>query len=302
MKAAQKAWLDGVLVEWEDANVHILTHALNHGTGVFEGIRCYETAGGPAIFRLQDHVDRLLRSARILFMELPFSAGDLSEALVSLIHANAFRHCYIRMLAYRAYGEMGINLESSPVAVAAAAWEQPPSFPPDVRSRGLRTTISSWRRPEANTIPPQAKIIGGYVTPSIARAEAARKGFDEAIMLSPEGRIAEASIANLFVVSRGVLATPPITDAVLPGITRDTVIRLAADLGLDAAERSLSRWDLYGADEIFLTGTGMEIIGVADVDGRDLGPPGPVTRRLAQRYEQVVRGEDDRYGDWLHRC
>jgi branched-chain amino acid aminotransferase len=300
VKPASWVWLDDGLVPWDEANVHVLTHALNHGTGVFEGIRCYETERGPGLFRLRDHVDRLGRSGAAVLIDVPLPSAALCEATAQVVAANGFRACYVRMLAYRAYGEMGINCDLSPVSIAIAAWAQAPSFPPEKYDRGLRATISSWRRVDANAISPKAKIIGAYVGPSVARAEAVRAGFDEAIMLSATGNVAEATIQNLFAVLDGRLVTPPLSDGPLPGITRATVLELARDLGLEAAEESLMRSDLYAADEVFLTGTGAEIVPVREIDGRRIGDPGDVTRTIQETYAAVARGRVERYAEWVY--
>jgi branched-chain amino acid aminotransferase len=299
VQAASWIWLDGELVAWDDARIHVLTHAFNHGTGVFEGIRCYATDAGPALFRLPEHVERLGRSGRAILTEAPFGADELASAAAELVAANGFEACYLRMIAFRAYGEMGINLEATPVSVAIAAWEQAPSFPREKRDAGLRTTVSAWRRSDPSTIPPDAKILGGYVNVALARAEAVRAGYDEAIMLGPSGSVAEGTIENVFVVRAGALATPPREDGPLPGITRATIIELAREAGLQCEERTVTRTDLYGAEEIFFTGTGVEIVGVREVDGRELGPPGPVTRMLEAAYRRAAEGRDDRYLHWL---
>ncbi len=301
MNEADYIWMDGALVPWGDARIHSLAHGVNHGTGVFEGIRCYESPQGPLIFRLDDHLARLVRSARTIAMELPWSGRELAEAVETLIIENGQSWAYIRLIATRGYGEMFINPEASPVTVVIASWLQPPSFPRERHPNGIRATISSWRRSEPNVIPPSAKVIGGYVNVALARAEAARAGFDEAIMLGPTGMVAEGTIENLFVVQDGTLFTPPASDGPLPGITRATVMTIAEDLGLPCFERSLSRADLYGADEVFLTGTGAEVVAVREVDGRTYEAPGSITELVARTYSAAVRGELDRYGDWLTR-
>jgi branched-chain amino acid aminotransferase len=293
--------MDGRLVPWDDARVHVLTHALSHGTGVFEGIRCYETASGPALFRLGDHVDRLFRSGRVLLMDIPATRAELVAAALDVVRANGFDACYLRMLAYRAYGEMGINCDLSPVSVWVAAWQQAPSFSPRHDAEGVRATISSWRRNDPNVIAPGAKIAGAYVNASLARAEAVRAGFDEAIMLGANGNVSEATIQNVFAVVGGELCTPPLSDGPLPGLTRATVIELARDLGFACHERSLARSDLYGAEEVFLTGTGAEIVAVREIDGRVLRAPGALTATIRSAYADAVRGRDVRYVRWLDR-
>jgi branched-chain amino acid aminotransferase len=296
---ADTIWMDGELVPWDDANVHVLTHSFNHGTAVFEGIRCYDTAQGPMIFRLRDHVERLFASGRAILMEIPWSAPDLCAATKHVVAANGFPSSYIRMIAYRGYGEMGINPDLSPVSVAVAAWQQAPSFAEERYETGLRATISSWRRNDPNVIPPTAKIVGAYINVALARAEAVRAGFDEAIMLGIDGAVAEATIENLFVVRAGRLVTPPVSDGALPGITRDTILRLADDLSIEHEERSLARADLYAADEVFLVGTGAEVVGVREIDGRAFQVPGPVTTAAREAYADVVRGLSPRHQEWL---
>ncbi|HEX6700324.1 MAG TPA: branched-chain amino acid transaminase [Gaiellaceae bacterium] len=297
--SADVIWMDGELVPWDEARVHVLTHALNHGTGVFEGIRSYPTASGPALFRLREHVERLFRSARVLAMDLPATPEELAEGVRTVVRANGFDACYLRMLAYRGFGEMGINCDLSPVSIWIAAWEQGPSFSPSRYIEGVRATISSWRRNDPNVIAPTAKIAGAYVNSSLARAEAVRAGFDDAIMLGANGNVAEATIQNVFVVADGVVSTPPLWDGPLPGITRATVLELARDRGIVTQERSLTRADLYAADEIFLTGTGAEIAALRELDGRRLAAPGALTATLKHAYADVVRGRDARYAHWL---
>jgi branched-chain amino acid aminotransferase len=299
LRPANAIWLDGDLVEWEAANAHVLSHALNHGTGVFEGIRCYAALEGPALFRLDDHLRRLDRSGRAILMDIPFDLETLRRAVREVVSANGFRACYIRIVAFRGYGEMFLNPDPSPVSVFAAAWEQPTSFTSEGRRRGIRTTISSWRRQDGNVLPTQAKVVGAYVNLALARAEAVRAGFDEAIMLGASGNVAEATIENVFVVSSGVVSTPPVTDGALPGITRETTMTLLGDRGVACSERSLTRADLYAADEVFLTGTGAEIVPVREIDDRVLGEPGPVTLCATEAYVDATRGHDPGHTDWL---
>jgi branched-chain amino acid aminotransferase len=297
IQSAEFIWLDGELVPWNDARVHVLAHALNHGTGVFEGLRAYGTADGAAIFRLEDHLSRLERSARSMLM--PVLHYDLASAARAVVAAGGFNDCYMRISIFRGYGEMFINPDLSGVSVYVAAWAQDPSF--EAADKGLRTTISSWRRPAADVLPPQVKATGAYLTPALARAEAARAGFDDAIMLAPNGNVSEATIANVFAVRDGVLVTPPLSDGALAGITRDTVMKIASDLGRRCEIASLGRHDLYTADELFLTGTGVEIVSIREVDGREI-PRGPVARAIAHRYALVVRGHDARSEGWLTLC
>jgi branched-chain amino acid aminotransferase len=301
LEAADVVWLDGAFVPWDDARVHVLVHALNHGTGVFEGLRAYDTASGPAIFRLVDHLRRLERSAAAILLPLP-PADDLGAAARQLVVRNGFTDCYLRIAAFRGYGEMFINPDLSPVSVYVAAWRQPESFRSENGRPTLRATVSSWQRPTAAGIPHDVKVIGSYVTPAVARAEAVRNGYDEAILLSADGRVSEATIANLFVVRDGRVRTPPLADGPLPGITRETVMFLLEGLGAPCAERSLTRADLYDADEVFITGTGAEVVGIREVDGRVLRGTGELTRAVYAAYADVVRGRAEAHRDWLAYC
>jgi branched-chain amino acid aminotransferase len=297
--AVEKIWMNGQMVPWEDAKVHVLSHALHYGTGVFEGVRCYETERGPAVFRLRDHLTRMERSARIFMMDIPYPVDDLVEATRELIRVNALKSCYVRPIAYRGYGEIGVNPRGNPVDVCIAVWPWGTYLGEDALLNGVRMTVSSWRRHDPNIIPPQAKVTGAYVNSVLAKMEALDKGFDEGIMLNPQGYISEATGENLFIVRDGELLTPPLAAGPLPGITRDSIIAIAADLGMRVFERMLTRADLYLAEEMFCVGTAAEVTPVREVDGRVIGDPGPVTQALQQKYFQIVKGEDDKYADWL---
>jgi branched-chain amino acid aminotransferase len=294
-----KVWKNGELMDWENATVHVLSHALHYGTGVFEGIRCYETARGPAMFRPHDHLERLKRSAQIFLMDIPYATAELVKAARTLIRVNELSACYVRPIAFRGYGEMGVNPENNPVDVCIAVWPWGTYLGDEALHRGVRMTVSSWRRHDQNIIPPQAKVTGAYVNASMAKLEAVRSGFDEAVMLNPSGYVSEATGENLFVVIEGEIFTPPLGAGPLPGITRSSVMTIAADLGMPVRERQLARADLYTADEIFCTGTAAEVTPVREVDHRVLGDPGPVTQTIQQRYFSVVRGEDEKYLGWL---
>ncbi|MDQ3958108.1 MAG: branched-chain amino acid transaminase [Actinomycetota bacterium] len=297
--AVEKVWMNGELVAWEDAKIHVLSHALHYGTGVFEGIRCYETARGPAIFRLADHLARMERSARIFMMEIPYPVDELAEAARELVRVNGLRSCYVRPIAYRGYGEIGVHPAGNPVDVCIAVWPWGTYLGDEALTKGVRMTVSSWRRHDPNIIPPQAKVTGAYINSVLAKVEAVDKGFDEGIMLNPQGFISEATGENLFIVRDGELLTPPLAAGPLPGITRDSVISIAADLGMRVFERELTRADLYLAEEMFCVGTAAEVTPVREVDGRTIGDPGPVTQALQQKYFQIVKGEDEKYSDWL---
>ncbi|MDQ4095596.1 MAG: branched-chain amino acid transaminase [Actinomycetota bacterium] len=294
-----KIWMNGQLVDWDDARVHVLTHALHYGSGVFEGVRCYDTARGSAVFRLRDHYLRMQRSARIFQMEIPYGVDELTQATFDVIKTNGLKECYVRPLAYRAFGgEMGVNPAANPVDVSIAVWAWGAYLGEDAASKGVRVTFSSWRRGDPNIIPPSAKATGAYINASMAKLEATQAGFDEAIMLNPHGRVSEATGQNLFMVKNGELLTPPLVDGPLPGITRESVMQIARDLGTPIYETSLSRGDLYTAEEVFLTGSATEVIPIREIDGRTF-EPGPITQTLQQRYADICRGRDEKYYDWL---
>lgn len=295
---ARYIWMDGSLVAWEDAKVHVLTHTLHYGSGVFEGIRAYATKRGPAIFRLTDHMLRLHRSAKIHLIDVPYSVEQLVEATKELVERNGHDACYIRPLVYRGYGEMGLNWINVPVNAMIATWAWGTYLGDEGLTKGVRMKISSWRRYDHNSLPPAAKATGQYINGSLAKVEAVRAGYDEAIMLNAEGNVADATGENIFMIRDGVLCTPPISAGALEGVTRDSIIRIAADLGIPVAERDLARADLYLADEVFLTGTAAELVPVRSVDDRELGEPGPVTKKLQEVYFAAVRGELDRYSAW----
>jgi branched-chain amino acid aminotransferase len=299
IQPVDKVWMNGELVDWDKATVHVLTHALHYGTGVFEGIRCYETTRGPAVFRLRDHLRRMERSAKVFLMDLPYSVDELYEATFDLIRANGLRSCYVRPIGFRGYGEMGVNPEHNPVDVVIAVWPWGAYLGDEALKRGVRMTVSSWRRHDPNVIPPQAKVTGAYINSSMAKLEAVHAGYDEAIMLNPAGYVSEATGENLFIVKDGELLTPPLVSGPLPGITRDSVMQIAADLGIPLFETQLVRADLYLAEEMFCVGTAAEVTPVREVDERVIGDPGPVTLAIQQKYFAIVKGEDEKYFDWL---
>jgi branched-chain amino acid aminotransferase len=293
-------WMNGEQVPWKDATVHVLSHALHYGTGVFEGIRCYETPRGPAVFRLRDHLQRMEDSAKIFLMDIPYSIDQLVTATHGLITANKMQSCYIRPIAYRGFGgEMGVNPESNPVDVSIAVWAWGAYLGEDALQHGIRMTVSSWRRHDPNIIPPQAKVTGAYINSAMAKLEATRNGYDEGVMLNPLGFVSEATGENLFIVRDGELLTPPLIEGPLPGITRSSVIDIARDLGMSVYETPLTRSDLYLAEEMFVTGTAAEVTPVREVDQRMLGEPGPITQTLQSKYFSVVKGGDEKYFGWL---
>ncbi len=299
VQAVEKVWMNGQLVDWADAKVHVLTHALHYGTGVFEGIRCYETPRGPAVFRLREHLARMERSAKIFMMEIPYTVDELVEATHELIKVNALKSCYVRPIAYRGYGEVGVNPELNPVDVSIAVWSWGAYLGEEALKKGVRMTISSWRRHDPNIIPPAAKVTGAYINSVAAKQEAVHKGFDEAIMLNTQGFVAEATGENLFLVRDGEIFTPPLSAGSLGGITRNTIFTIAADLGMQVRETLIQRSDLYLADEMFCSGTAAEVTPVREIDGRVIGDPGPITQAVQQKYFQIVKGEDEKYSDWL---
>jgi len=294
-------WLDGQLVKNEQAMVPFMTSALHYGLGVFEGIRCYATPRGPAIFRLKDHIRRLLESAKILgFRTLPFTQEQLEEACREVVRANQFESCYIRPLIFFDSQVKNLNLDVGWARVGIAAWYWGSYLGEEALEKGARMNISSFTRLHPNIMMTKAKITGNYANSVLAKTESARLGFDEAIMLDPQGYVAECTGENLFIVRRGVIYTPG-TWAVLEGITREAIIILARDLGYEVQEAQISRDHLYVADECFVSGTAAEIVPVTEIDHRVIGNGrrGPVTYRLMQAFHAVVRGEDERYQHWL---
>jgi branched-chain amino acid aminotransferase len=294
-------WMDGVLVEWDKAQVHVLTHALHYGSGVFEGIRCYETDGGPAVFRLTEHMERFERSAKMLFMELGYPVGDLVEFVKETIRANKLPACYIRPIAFRGYGVMGLDPIPAPVNVTIAVWPWETYMGEEALVHGVDVGVSSWRQRGVNSLPPAIKATGNYLNSSLARIEANRHGYNEAILLNEGGKVCEGTGENLFIVRDGVISTPPVSDGLLEGITRDSVMVIADSLGYDVLEESLVRTDLYTADEMFMTGSAAELVPVRSVDGRVLGDAGPVTLELQRTYFDVVHGKLPEYEEWLER-
>ena len=295
----EKIWMDGELVDWDDANVHILTHTLHYGCGVFEGVRAYQTSRGAAVFRLRDHIERLFNSAKIFMIDIPYTVDELCAATVELVRVNALDSCYIRPIAYLGYGEMGLNPLPCPVNVSIAAWPWGTYLGDEGLKNGVRMKVSSWKRHDPNSLPPAAKGTGMYINSSMAKVEALKAGYDEAILLSPAGHVSECTGENIFMVRGGTIYTPPVSAGALEGITQDSIRTIAGDLGFDYQVQHLLRSDLYTADEAFLSGTAAEIVPIRSVDDRDLGEPGPIPRRLQDTYFAAVRGEDDRYKDWL---
>jgi branched-chain amino acid aminotransferase len=298
MQETDKIWMNGELVDWADARVHVGTHGLHYGSGVFEGIRCYETAAGPAVFRLQDHLERLENSAKVLYIDLPYSGPELRAATHELIATNGLATCYIRPMAFFGYGELAVGTLGNPVDVVIMSFPWGAYLGEEGQQAGITTKISSWERVGPNVIPHAAKATGVYLNSMLATTEARRSGYDEAIMLSSDGYVADGPGENVFIVKNNVLRTPPLSMSILPGITRDTIIHIARDLGYQVEETLLVRSDLYLADEVFMVGTATEVAPVRAVDDREIGV-GPVTRELQKAYLAAVTGIDDRWRDWL---
>jgi branched-chain amino acid aminotransferase len=299
MRETEKIWMNGELVDWADAKIHVGAHGLHYGTGVFEGIRCYDTPGGPAVFRLTDHIKRLDASARLLYMELPYSIAEIRGACLELIGVNGLPECYLRPIAFYGYGELGVSTAGNPVDVVIMSWPWGAYLGDEGMKNGIRVRISSWKRVGANTIPHAAKATGIYLNSMLAVAEANRAGYDEAILLTDDGFIADGSGENVFVVKDGTIATPPLSTSILPGITRASVIEIARKLGYTVEEKNLIRTDLYLADEIFMTGTAAEVTPIRSIDDQELGPPGEITRRLQKAYLDIVRTGGDHWSHWL---
>jgi branched-chain amino acid aminotransferase len=299
----EKIWMDGELVDWADATTHVLTHTMHYGSGVFEGIRAYSTARGVAVFRLREHIERLFTSAKVFMIDVPYSLDDIIDACRTVVRVNGLDEgCYLRPLVYLGYGEMGLNPIPCPVNVAIAAWPWGTYLGDEGVANGVSMKISSWRRHDPNAVPTAAKGTGMYVNSSLAKVEALKAGYDEAILLAPDGRVSECTGENIFVVRNGRLLSPPTSDSgALAGITQQSVETIARDLGYPVSYEPIIRTDLYTADEAFLTGTAAELVPIRAVDDRQVGDgrPGPITTKLQATYFAAVRGEVDQYKDWL---
>ena len=297
----EQIWMDGELVAWQDAKIHVLSHALHYGSGVFEGIRAYETSRGAAVWHLDEHLKRLFRSAKLYHMDIPFSQEAIVAATKEVIRANGLTSCYVRPLVIRGYGEMGVNPLQAPVNVSIAAWPWGAYLGEDAIERGVRIKISSWRRNGQNSLPAAAKATGQYINSVLAKVESLKAGYDEAIMLNEAGFITDGSGENVFVVRDGLITTPPIAAGCLDGITRATVIKLAREAGYTVSEENLTRTDLYNADECFFTGTAAELTPIREVDDRTVGEGhrGRVTKELQSSFFAATKGEDPKHADWL---
>jgi len=299
VNTADLIWLNGEFVAWEDAKVHVLTHALHYGTGVFEGIRAYETPQGTAIFRNQDHLDRLEKSAKLYYMDLPFSKEQLREVTHELIARNGFKSCYIRPLVWRGYGPMGLNPLDNPVEAMVAVWEWGAYLGEEGKRDGVRARVSSYRRISSESLIPHSKASGQYLNSVLAKIESVKAGYEEAILLDDNGYVCEGTGENVFVIKDGVIHTPGQADGILDGINRKSCIQIARDLGYEVVERTIARAELALADEVFLTGTAAELTPMREIDDIEIGPPGPVTRAIQGVFEDALGGRDARYADWL---
>ncbi len=296
-----KIWMDGEFKELKDANISILAHVVHYGSAVFEGIRCYDTPNGPAIFRVREHMQRLINSAKIYKMEIPYTLDELVEACKDTVRENNLKGCYIRPITYRGFGELGVNPLNCPVETAIAAWEWGSYIGEEEMENGANIGISTWRKPAPATLPVLAKAGANYMNSQLANLEAGEHGYDEAIMLDVEGHVAEGSGENLFIVEDGKLITPGLGNSILSGITRDSVMKIAADLGYEVKEDNISRERLYLADEVFFTGTAAEITPIRAVDNRKIGEGrrGPVAKELQETFFNIVEGKvEDKFG-WL---
>ena len=293
--------MNGDFVPWDEAQVHVLTHALHYGTGVFEGIRAYETERGPAIFRHHEHLERLRRSAALYYMELPYQLEKLREATHELIVRNNLRSCYIRPLVYRGHGPMGLDPLSNPVEVSIAVWEWGAYLGDEAKTRVVRAKVSSWRRISPDSLIPHAKASGQYLNSVLAKIEVTHSGYEEAILLDDHGHVCEGTGENIFVVMDGRIVTPPQTASILDGISRKSVIEIARDLGLEVTERDVARAELTLADEVFMTGTAAELTPVREIDDHPIGggEVGPITREVQRVFDDALCGRAERYREWL---
>ena len=295
-----KIWMDGKLVDWDNATVHVMTHTLHYGLGVFEGIRCYETPKGPAVFRLDEHVDRLFASAHIFLLEIPFSKDEIKEAILRTIKVNRMKSCYIRPLVYIGYGAMGLYPKDNPVRVSIAVWSWGTYLGEKGLDEGIRIKTSSFIRNHVNANMTRGKVCGYYVNSQLAKKEAISCGYDEALLLDTEGYVSEGSGENVFIVRGGVLKTTPLT-SILEGITRNSIIKIAEDAGIKTVEERFTRDELYIADEAFFTGTAAEVTPIRESDGRAVGEgkPGKITKKLQSIFFDIVKGENKKYKAWL---
>jgi branched-chain amino acid aminotransferase len=298
---ADLIWMNGEYVAWEDAKIHVLTHALHYGTGVFEGVRAYETPRGTAVFRHHDHIERLFKSAGMYYMDIPYSREQIREATLDLIARNGMKSCYIRPVVYRGAGPMGLYPLDCPVDVFIAVWEWGAYLGEDGKQRGVRAKVVSWRKIGPDALIPLAKANGQYLNSVLAKIEADKGGYEEGILLDQRGFVCEGTGENLFIVKNGVIATPGFNSSILGGINRLSAIQIARDLGYEVVERDVARGELYAADEIFMTGTAAELTPIREIDDQPIGTgePGEITRAVQGVFEDALHGRSDRYADWL---
>jgi branched-chain amino acid aminotransferase len=299
VEKAEFIWHSGKFVPWDEAQVHVLTHGLHYGTGVFEGVRCYDGERGPAIFRHKEHLSRLEQSARMYYLELPFSTEEIGEATRELIRKNGLKDCYIRPLAFRGYGEMGLFAKSAPVELIIAVWPWGAYLGEDGKKYGIRAKVSSWRRVSGAGLIPHAKASGQYLNSILAKTESANAGYEEAILLDERGFVCEGSGENIFVVKDGKVITPPQVASILDGITRRSVMQILEDRGFPVLERDIARSELYTADEVFMCGTAAEVVPVREIDDHPLGEPGEVTTMVQAKFDDAIYGRAPEYAEWL---
>jgi branched-chain amino acid aminotransferase len=300
----EKVWHNGKFIPWSEATIHVAAHVIHYASSLFEGIRCYETPHGPAIFRLKEHTDRLVNSAKIYRMELPYTREHLAQAMIELVRVNNCQHCYIRPVVFRGVGELGVNPFKNPIEIYLLAWAWGKYLGDEALRKGVDVCVSSWQRIAPNTLPAMAKSAANYMNAQLIKMEALTNGYTEGISLDTNGYVSEGSGENIFVIREGKIFTPPLSASVLPGITRDSVITLAAEMGFPLSEQTISREMLYIADEVFFTGTAAEITPIRSVDRIAVGngQPGPITRALQERFLSIVQGQaEDKYG-WLTFC
>lgn len=302
IKKSDKIWMDGKLIDWDKAQVHVLTHTLHYGLGMFEGIRCYKTAKGSAIFRLDEHVDRLFASAHIFDIDIPYTKKEIRDAIIKTIKVNKLRECYIRPLVYIGYGAMGLYPKGNPISVAIAAWPWGAYLGDEGIDKGIRIQVSSFTRHHVNSSMTRAKVCGYYVNSQIAKKEAITNGYDEALLLDPEGYVSEGSGENIFIVRNGQIKTTPLT-TILEGITRDSIMKIARDNKIPVVEERFTRDEIYIADEAFFTGTAAEVTPIREIDNRKIGigSRGKITKKLQSIFFDVVKGKNKKYESWLTR-
>ncbi len=300
----EKVWHNGKFIPWGEATIHVASHVVSYASCLFEGIRCYETPQGPAIFRLKEHTERLVNSAKIYRIELAYSRHELQQAMIELVRVNQAKHCYIRPLVLRGYGEVGVNPLGNPIEVYLLAWKWGKYLGDEALKKGVDVCVSSWQRIAPNTLPAMSKASANYMNAQLIQMEAQTNGYVEGIALDTDGHISEGSGENIFVVRDGKIHTPPLAASVLPGITRDSVITLAREAGYEVIEQILAREILYIADEVFFTGTAAEITPIRSVDRIVVGQgqPGPITRKLQERFLRIVEGRADDPHGWLTFC